>query len=65
MQILNIECNITLFNSEKDSFFHETIGYLLLNLTENLMATIWVRAGRFFFHIKNILAVEFPKGQHL
>lgn len=64
MLTLNIECNTTLFYSEQDSCLYETSGYFLLNHTENLVATIRVRELEDFFHIKNILAVEFPKRQH-
>lgn len=65
MLILNTECNTTLFYSEQNSCLYETSGYLLLNQTENLMAAIWIRELEgVFFHI-NILAVEFPKRQHL
>lgn len=65
MLILNIQCNTTLFYSEKDSCLYENSGYLLLNQTENLMGTVWVRELEDFFPHKNILAVEFPKRQHL
>lgn len=65
MLILNIECYTTLFYSEQGSCLYEISSYLLLSLTENLMATIWIRELEHFFHIENILAVEFPKRQHL
>lgn len=62
MLILNIECNTTLFYSEQDSCLSETPGYLLLNHTENLVATIWVRELKdFFSHKKTFLQLSSPK----
>lgn len=49
MLILNVECNTTPFYSDQGFCLCETSGYLLLNQTENLMATVWVRELEDFF----------------